>query len=187
MSEEVLKANGRLDLFEIAKRKDGTPITGKKADGTPYTNYKYKIGGKYFSGFKKLSEFDTPVELGDYVIVAYKEAPNQKNKDKPYKNIINITKAKEPTDEVTPEEMKEENKKVNMQHVGEPTTPDSEEERWDKINAVKDQKILFGMVFKKTCDGIFAHSDLTIDKHFNSIFAKLHKKALEIREKYLEK
>ena len=187
MTDEIIKSNGRLDLFEIAKRKDGTPITGKKADGTPYTNYKYKIGGKYFSGFIKLSEFDTPVELGDYVIVAYTTAPNPKNKDKPYKNIVNITQAKEP--EVTDEEMAEEDAKVNAVPVGEPTPPKEIEETINEYNF----GAFFGMISNQTESWMehkekmgYKITDESFPKDWDKAFERFWKINIEKRKEKLK-
>ena len=72
--EEILKANGKIESCAIATRPDGTQITGIKKNGEPYTMYKYKIGGRYYSGFKDVGEYS--LKRGDYCIVAYKEEPN---------------------------------------------------------------------------------------------------------------
>ena len=114
------ESKGKIESCAIATRPDGTQITGKRQDGTPYTNYKYKIGGRYYSGFSSVEDYN--LKRGDYCIVAYKEEPNKDPKKKPYKNIVNLTEAIQ--DEVSQEEVKEEDKKVNMVDVGEPTPQD---------------------------------------------------------------
>ena len=48
-------SQGKLELFQVATDKEGNEIKGVKKDGTPWTSYKYKIGGRFYSGFKKLS------------------------------------------------------------------------------------------------------------------------------------
>ncbi len=185
-------SQGKLGLFQVATDKTGKELKGVKKDGTPWTSYKYKIGGRFYSGFKKLSEFEPSVEVGDYVIVAYDEQPNKDPQKKPYKNLINITEA------VSQEELDECNKPVNMVDV-EATggygreEPVSEEERWAKINAVKDQKIQFGMVFKKTIDWIIAERAMKgegntymLDENFSPVFDRLWKHATEKRKEKLE-
>ncbi len=140
MSEEK-QTQGKIDGFEIAKRKDGSEIKGTKKDVTPYTAYKYKIGGRFFSDFKTPEEYK--VKIGEYVIVTYTETENPGKA--PYKNVKNIVQA------VAPDEVKEANKQYNVKPVGDPP-PQSYED-----NQIK------GMVFKKTIDWIIATRRLALE------------------------
>ncbi len=174
-----MQANGKIESCEIAKRKDGTEITGTKKDGTKYTNYKYKISGKYYSGFEPMDEYD--IKLGDQVIVIYDENPNPNNADRPYKNIINITRAKDDADE--------------QYHVKPVATPlpktKADEPNWDEINLRKQNNITLGRIFNKTIDWIIAERALvgkgfTLDENFDKVFEHLWKKELEKRKEKLE-
>ncbi len=161
-----MQTNGKIESCEIAiDKQTGKPKTGFKKNGEPWTNYKYKISGRWYSGFGSLKDFD--IELGNQVIVEYNEEPNPNNASKPYKNIVNITRAKD----------KEADKQYHVKDVGEvENTPDEPENiqeetieepkaepNWDKINAEKEAKIKKGMVFNKTVDWIIATRRLALE------------------------
>lgn len=96
----------------------------------PWMLYKYNIDKKFCSGFVNQSSF-----MGKYVIVTYKESPNPKNANSPYKNVVNIVEGidKKDTTDTT--------KQANVaEPVAQQNAPD-----WDKINSEKQQAILFGM------------------------------------------
>ena len=179
-----MQTNGKIDSCEIAKRKDGTEITGKKKDGTPYTNYKYKISGRYYSGFGSLKDFD--VEIGNQVIVEYKEEPNKDPKKKPYKNIVNLTEAVAPEGVGIPEEA------VIVQS----TTPPEQRKTglagpdWDKINLEKQQAIMVGMVSNQTIQWIIHKGDNINHENFkatwNEVFDKLWDLNIEKRKEKLK-
>ena len=189
--KELLQANGKIDSCAIATRPDGTQIIGFKSDGvTPYTNYKYKIGGRFYSGFKSVEDYN--IKRGDYCIVTYTENPNKDPMKKPYKNIVNIIQA------VSPDEMIEEDTKVNLIPVGKTTIQPqaTEDDRWDKINAVKDNKIMFGMVFNKTMEWIMnerkinkrveGETEIKLDTVFDPTFDIIWKLANDKRKEVLE-
>ncbi len=92
--------------------------------------------------------------------------------------------------------MIEEDTKENMTNVGEPTQKPqampTEEERWEKINAVKDKKIMFGQVTNLTMKWIMNERRIeqtnkpTIDGNFNPIFDHIWKLIVEKRKEKLE-
>ncbi len=175
---EILKAEGKIEeISEVG--------SGVKKDGTPWTRYKYKIGNRYYAGFIDLKKTEPPQKIGDTVIVAYSETPNP-NGTNPYKNVRNVT----PT--VSNEELKESNEAVNLVPVGTEQKAITEEERWEKINAIKDRKIMFGQVLNKTMDWIMNERritqtpEVTLDKNFNSMFDHIWKLATEKRKEKLK-
>ena len=181
--EENLETKGRIDSCSIATRPDGSEIKGKKKDGSDYTMYKYKIGGKFFSGFKDVEEYE--LKRGDYCIVTYKEAPNPRG-GTPYKNIVNIVGG------VSPAEVEETNEKYNVEKPGE--TRQLVEDKQPDIQ----ERILKGMAYNKTVDWIIATrklalkglmrdsnnklipaKDYTLADNFDTVFDFLLKKAKE--------
>lgn len=179
MSEETLQHEGTLDSMNKGP-------SGTKQNGDPWQIWKYEIGGKVFSSFdgpKKLK-----LIMQDYYIVAYVEKENAKHPESPHKNITNVTPGVKP--EITEEEVKE-----GPGLVEEPEKPkaiDSEEERWDKINAVKDKKIMFGQVLNLTMGWIMNERRIeqspkvTLDTHFDKMFDHIWKLATEKRKEKLE-
>lgn len=169
-----MQANGKIESCEIGK-------SGEKQDGTPYTLWKYKISGRYYSGFDDLDSYE--VKVGDQVIVAYKEEPNPNNADRPYKNIINITRAKDKGLEAPGEK---------IEPVATPLPkPKADEPNWDEINLRKQNNITLGRIFNKTIDWIIAERALvgkgyTLDENFDKVFEHLWKKELEKRKEKLE-
>ncbi len=168
-----------------------TATSGINKNKKPYTQWKHKIGGRLFSSFKTVAELG--LIDGDNYIIAYEESPNSAYPDNPYKNLKNVTPA------VGKEEMKEEDKKVNMTNVGQIPEPQAndepkatEEERWDKINAVKDKKIMFGQVTNLTIKWIMNErrteqpNKPTLDKNFNPIFDHIWKLVEEKRKEKLK-
>ena len=103
---EILKAEGKLE--EVSETSAGT-----KKDRTEWTRYKYKVNGRYYSGFIDVKKLDPPQKIGDTVILAYTESPNPSGTH-PYKNVKAIT----PT--VSNEELKESNEEYNVKDVGVP-------------------------------------------------------------------
>ncbi len=167
----MLEAKGKIEGFEIAKDKEGKEVTGTRGDGSTWTSYKYKIGGRFYSGFKTLQEYE--LERGDYVIIVYEEAPNPRSPDKPYKNLKNLTKG------ISDEEVKESDKQFNVKKVGvSPTTPNVD------FQEALQERITRGMVFNKTVDWIIHERKLigkgyTLDENFDKIYDHLYKKAKE--------
>ncbi len=170
----MLEAKGKIESFGIATRKDGSEISGIRGgehDGEKWTMYKYKIGNKYYSGFKSLKECE--IELGDFVIVAYEESPNPNNASKPYKNLKNLTKG------ISEEEVTESDKQYNVKKVGDtPSTPNVD------FHEALQERITRGMVFNKTIDWIISERALigkgfTLDDNFDKIYDHLLKKAKE--------
>lgn len=173
---------GKIEGVNVAKE-------GTKKDGSHYKLYKYTIGKRIFSSFKNLEELKA--KIGDYTIVAYEEAENKTYPDKPYKNIVNLTQA------VTPKEMQEENKKVNMIDVGKPTSEEPVDNRptakvsviepqadWEEINRIKQLNKDVTVVFINTCNYIDSHKanyenfPIFFDKLWN-ILQKKRKEKLE--------
>ena len=171
-----------------------TATSGINKNKKPYTQWKHKIGGRLFSSFKTVDELGL-IDQNNY-IVAYEESPNPKYPDNPYKNLKNVTPAIKPkSDGVTDNEMIEEDNKVNLTNVGEQPTQQpqaTEEERWEKINAVKDKKIMFGQVTNLTMKWIMNERRIeqtnkpTIDGNFNPIFDHIWKLIVEKRKEKLE-
>ena len=174
-----MEKEGKLEEFGIIKENVGKNNA---------TLYRYRIGGQSFSCFKALDEWTDKIALGDYVINTYEEAPNKDPKKPPYKNIKNIVPG------VAPEEVEDSNKQYNVEPVGNATGPN-----WDEINEVKDMKILFGMVFKKSIDWIINERKLkatntaegttsgySLDENFDIVFNHLWDKALAKRKEKLE-
>ncbi len=158
-----MQINGKIESCEVGK-------SGTKKDGSEYTQYKYKISGRYYSGFGSLDEFD--VKIGDSVILSYTEKENPSFPDKPYKNIVNITQAKD-------KGVEESNKQYNVKPVGETPTPP----KVDFQEALQ-ERITRGMVFNKTVDWIIAERALigkgfTLDDNFDTIYEHLLKKVIE--------
>ena len=182
--------------------------SGVKKDNTPWQIYKYEVGGKVFSSFKSPVELE--IKMGDYLIVAYNEAPNKDYPDKPHKNIINITQGTKPTEGesrkdlieeaealIGKDEMKEEYKKVklDMTEVTKPNQPKAiptEEDRWEKINAVKEKKILVGQVTNLTVKWIMNERRIeqtnkpSLDDNFSDMFNLIWTLANEKRKEKLE-
>ncbi len=148
-------------------------------DGEDRVRYSYKIGNRFYSGFKKLEEYN--VKVGDYCIVSYNEKPNPQSADKPFKNIVNITQAKEPEGS-----------------VGEPTThkPEAEHTLGTKRSYDYNEGAFFGMIFNKTVDWIIQErasnklregsEEVFFDKLFGPTFDNFWNKALAKRKEKLE-
>ena len=176
---------GKLVGFTVGK-------SGNRKNGSEYTNYRYEleIDGKK----KTMSGFIDPKELvGKFLIVSYEI--NQVG-DKTYNNVKNIVEG------VSKEELKEEDKKVNLVDVGEPTTQQPDyEERQSRIQ----DNITKGMTFNKTVDWIIATrklalkgllrdkdrklipaKDYPLSEHFDTVYDFLLKKATEKRKEKLK-
>ncbi len=162
----MLNHEGKIELSTIAKE-------GKKKDGSSYKLWKYTIGGRIFSSFKSLSQLGS--EMGEYVIVAYEEAPNLTHPETPYKNIVNLTQGVESKDvgEPTPQE---ESKTIK---------PSTAEPNWGRIQREKQLNIDTSTVFNQTCNTILSDKDFAFDKHFDSIYEKLWKLLQEKRKEKL--
>ncbi len=121
---ENLEVEGTLSDFEKGK-------SGKKQDGTPFTRYVYEItkpdGNKFkCSGFIPPGEF-----VEEYVIVTY---VTKEDGEKTYNNVKNIVEGV-PKDNAVPAPQAPQKSSKPEQSESEPD--------WDKINGVKDEKILF--------------------------------------------
>jgi len=172
-SEDILNAEGKIESVELAK--EGTGSKG------PWKLWKYKIGGKFYSGFVSLEEYK--LKLGDYCIVAYKEKANEDPKKKPYKNIVNLTET------VSQEEMVEEDKKVGMV----PMNPDTcEEEPKTDYNF----GAFFGMVSNQTMQFIIHQLKLnpspegqlnwSYQKKFSQVFEIIWEENIKKRKEKLK-
>ena len=162
--EENLETKGRIDSCSIATRPDGSEIKGKKKDGSDYTMYKYKIGGKFFSGFKDVEEYE--LKRGDYCIVTYKEAPNPKGGAN-YKNIVNIVGG------VSPAEVEETNEKYNVTEPG-------------KVEPQKhEDPAFFGMVSNQAIKWILKKPDMKYQESFSKVFDIIWEENLKKRKEKL--
>ncbi len=173
MSEENKETKGRIDSCSIATRPDGSEIKGKKKDGSDYTMYKYKIGGKFFSGFKDVEEYE--LKRGDYCIVTYKEAPNPKG-GTPYKNIVNIVGG------VSPAEVEETNEKYN---VTEPGTKDISKGAIVEPRKLAEDPAFFGMVSNQAIKWILKKPDMKYQESFSKVFDIIWEENLKKRKEKL--
>ena len=175
---EFKEAQGNLEGFQIGKK-------GIKTDGTEWQMYKYIVGGKTFSGFKKLEEFE--VNIGDFVIVTYTEKPNPQNAENPYKNIVNIVKG------VSQEEVKDSNEQYNVEPVTSTSGKTYSVEQAPQPQVDYNAGAFFGMVFNNTIKWIINERNLkgegttyTLDENFDKIFDHLYSIAEKKRKGKLQ-